>query len=390
MATKIPLKRWTRGGAPVWDIAAQRVIIDGGTVQRCLYLPSEGKVIAGGPIACVRDDGTVLWAYKDNWSGVHGSHSAPIPERDDQLIGTLGCIGKISTPLGTVFGMHSNMGRLYLVTTDGLFVAAVFQDSRLGGDAWPATPRAGAPLGGVTMGSEWFGGHLFQAAKSGECYLIAGFTAYNLIKLNGLDSLKAIPGEVLNVTPAALGEAKRLSEQGAAGAAHEKTLTIARAAGRRKPVVGDVRLLISVYKGKPVAVLYRWKVNAGRDPVTFTCPWRSHTVDRVEVIQQAKIAIQRRGGGRAACLPRLCTEGRRTISNRRRCDLLRRQGRQSRSSRVLVEQVHGARRRCAGRDHGDAQPVGDGDGGGVGGCPCAVRSRAALRRDRKDGGCAAH
>ena len=103
------------------------------------------------------------------------------------------------TPLGTVFGMHSNMGRLYLMTTDGLLVASVFQDCRMGEEASSnqLTATKGSPLGGVTMGSEWFGGHLFQAEKTGETYLIAGFTAYNLLKLDGLDKLPAIPGSQL-------------------------------------------------------------------------------------------------------------------------------------------------------------------------------------------------
>jgi hypothetical protein len=377
MITRIPLKGWTPGGAPIWDVAGQRVLSDGGKVHGCLYLPSEGKVIAGAPITCVRDDGVVLWTYKDNWAGVHASHSAPIPDRDDELIGTLGCIGRVQTPLGTVFGMHSNMGRLYLMTTDGLFVASVFQDCRLGGDAWPDEARPAAPLAGVTMGSEWFGGHLFQVRKSSECYLIAGFTAYNLIKLNGLDKMQAIPGDALTVAPADVRAAEVMAQRRAAKAAARNELVISRAKtapaldgtleefpkdgfvewssgpykiraalavdavnlylaydvrgddnpmvnggkdvkqlfatgdsvdlqlgadpsadpNRSEPAVGDLRLLISVFEGKPVAVLYRWRVKEGSQPVTFTCPWRSCTVDRVDVVKDATVKIARRAGG---------------------------------------------------------------------------------------------
>ncbi len=66
---------------------------------------------------------------------------------------------------------------------------------------------------------------------------------------------------------------------------------------RREAAVGDLRLLLSVFEDRPVAVLYRWKVREGRDPVTFTCPWRSHPVDRVDVLEAAKVKIARRGGG---------------------------------------------------------------------------------------------
>ncbi len=377
MVTKIPLKGWTPGGAPVWDVAAQQVLIDGGKVQGCLYLPGEGQVIAGAPITCVRDDGTVWWTYRDNWAGVHASHNAPIPDRDDQLIGTLGCIGQVRTPLATVFGMHSNMGRLYLMTTDGLFVASIFRDCRLGGEAWPNEARPGAPLGGVTMGSEWFGGHLFQYQKSRECFLIAGFTAYNLIRLDGLDALQAIPGGGLTVTAADRRAAEAMAQQRAAKAAATNELVISRAKAapavdgkldefpndafvewssgpykiraalavddanlylaydvsgddnpmvnrgkdvkqlfvtgdsvdlqvgadpaadptRTEAAVGDLRLLISVFEDKPVAVLYRWTVKEGREPVTFTCPWRSHTLDRVDVVKEAAVHVARRDRG---------------------------------------------------------------------------------------------
>lgn len=377
MVSKIPLKGWTAGGAPIWDIAKQQLLSDGGKVQGCLFLPSDGQVIVG--LTAIGDDGVVRWSYRDQWHGVHDSHHAPLPDNDAQLIGTLGCIGHARTQLGTVFAMHSNMGRLHLMTTDGLFVASVFKDCRLGGDAWPTTARLGAPLRGVTMGSEWFGGHFFKAEKTGEYFLIAGFTAYNLITLNGFDTLQAIPGGTVTVGGAELREAETIGRSRALKQSVPADLTIATAAtppvidgrldevakdsfvawsagpyqiraalaadaaklylaydvsgddnpmvnagqdvnqlfatgdsvdlqvgtdadadpGRGEAAIGDLRLLISVHAGKPVAVLYRWKVEHDPRPVTFTCPWRSHTVDRVEVLAEAEIAIERRNGGYA-------------------------------------------------------------------------------------------
>ncbi len=228
-ASSIPLQRWTAGGAPVWDIPRQRVLSEG-KVQGCLYLPADGKVIAGAPITCLSDNGTVLWTYKDNWPGVHASHNAPIPDRDDQFIGTLGCIGRAKTKLGTVFAMHSNMGRLYLMTIDGLLVASVFQDCRMGADPWPPTARKGAPIGGVTMGSEWFGGHFFKNERSGDYFLIAGFTAYNLIKLNGFETLQPIPAATFQVTPVDLRRAESLALNRASQTSATNSLIIPRVA----------------------------------------------------------------------------------------------------------------------------------------------------------------
>jgi hypothetical protein len=373
---KTPLQGWTPGGAPVWDLKNQRRVAEvrwGG----CYYLGEKNRNIFGAPITCYGDDGVEQWSYKDNWAGVHASHHAPIPDRDDLLVGTLGTIGRAQTALGTVFAMHSNMGRLYLMTTDGLFVASVFQDCRLGPEPMQNETRKGSPLGGATMGGEWFGGHFFKSTQTGEYFLIAGFTSYHLIKLNGLDTLQPVAGGTVEVTAADLDQAQALARSRAVAAAKQKSLTIARAAAapaldgkltgfakdsfvqwasgpyqiraalltdaanlylacdvsgdnnpmvnggkdvrqlfatgdsvdlqlatdpraaadRTEAAVGDLRLLISVFEGKPVAVLYRWKVRADREPVTFTCPWRSHTVDRVEVLADARINIARRGGG---------------------------------------------------------------------------------------------
>jgi len=227
------------------------------------------------------------------------------------------------------------------------------------------------------MGSEWFGGHFFKAEKTGEYYLIAGFTAYNLIKLNGFETLKAIPAETVTVTARDVQDAEKLLQQRAAKAAAQTALAIATAVTppaldgkltgfatnsfvqwesgpyrikaalaadaanlylaydvngdnnpmvnggkdvnqlfatgdsvdlqlgtdpgadtkRTEAAVGDIRLLMSVFQTNSVAVLYRWKAKGEKNPVKFTCPWRSHTVDRVDVLKNAKVNITRRGGG---------------------------------------------------------------------------------------------
>jgi len=60
---------------------------------------------------------------------------------------------------------------------------------------------------------------------------------------------------------------------------------------RRGPVPGDLRLLIAPFEGQPLAVLYRHRVPGAKNPVTFTCPWRSETVDVVRRIDGARIAV---------------------------------------------------------------------------------------------------
>ncbi len=67
---------------------------------------------------------------------------------------------------------------------------------------------------------------------------------------------------------------------------------------RKGPVPGDVRLLIAPYDEGNVAVLYRHRLKSGEkgNPVKFTSPWRSETVEDVRRIENAKIAVQRNEG----------------------------------------------------------------------------------------------
>ena len=245
---KVPLKGWTPGGAPIWNLRKQQLVIGvmksssygepSGPVKytgalkgfevdlpngqglfsngqcnwfpgECLYLPAGGRVVVGPPITCVRDDGTILWTYKDDWPGplrAYWDKPVPVIDRDDALMLPSGCIGRMRTPLGTVFAIQSSIGRMYLMTMDGLFIAGVFRDFRLNPAPWPNDARPGTSLKDVTMGREWTGGHFFGSAKSGESYLIAGSVrdgalgSYDVIKLNGFDTLQAIPGGPLTVT----------------------------------------------------------------------------------------------------------------------------------------------------------------------------------------------
>lgn len=51
---------------------------------------------------------------------------------------------------------------------------------------------------------------------------------------------------------------------------------------RDKPVAGDLRLVVTLAKGKPMAALYRAVVPNSPNPVPFSSPWRTVTFDRVD------------------------------------------------------------------------------------------------------------
>ena len=66
---------------------------------------------------------------------------------------------------------------------------------------------------------------------------------------------------------------------------------------RTTPAPHDCRLLIAPFQGKPIAVLYQYRVPGATHPLTFTSPWRSEVVDVVKQLPQAKIAVVTRKDG---------------------------------------------------------------------------------------------
>jgi hypothetical protein len=70
---------------------------------------------------------------------------------------------------------------------------------------------------------------------------------------------------------------------------------------RVQPVPGDQRLLVSLFEGKPIGVLYRHRVpgTPQNDSVGFSSPWRTEYVDRIDRLDPAKIGIARAPKGYA-------------------------------------------------------------------------------------------
>lgn len=57
-------------------------------------------------------------------------------------------------------------------------------------------------------------------------------------------------------------------------------------ADRTSPVAGDSRLLVTLVDGKPRALLYRPVVPGTRDPIAFSSPWRTLSIDRVDDVSK--------------------------------------------------------------------------------------------------------
>jgi hypothetical protein len=65
---------------------------------------------------------------------------------------------------------------------------------------------------------------------------------------------------------------------------------------------GDLRLLVTFVKGQPKAVLYRAVVPGTKEPVPFSSPWRTITLDRVDDVS-AEIQLAGTGGNYEFSIP---------------------------------------------------------------------------------------
>jgi DNA-binding beta-propeller fold protein YncE len=358
------------GGAPKYpglnDACAKAVPIDLRGSEIETSVDRFGNVVCNSDptMKCFAPDGRTLWTYPNQWTNVHGSHAAPLPETG-VMQGALFFLGM--APLDAradVFVMNGNHGRFFALTSDGLYLDEMFKDVRMG-----------AAVDAYLIGGECFGGFFGRSETDGQYYLQSGHTDYRIFRLRGLSEVKRSQGDV-GVTPEqAVASANNLRRKAEATAAAKEAVIPFRAkppaidgkdddwpredeilwsrsgkfpvrvraaydaqnlylcwivqdpspwvnngkdwtllfktgdsvnfelgsvpaadSNRKGPAPGDVRLLIAPFEGKDIAVLYRYRAPGAKNPVTFTCPWRSERVDEVRRLDGARIAVARREG----------------------------------------------------------------------------------------------
>ncbi len=301
-------------------------------------------------------DGRVLWTYPNRWTNVHGSHQAPLPETG-VLQGTLFFLGM--APLdekSDVFVMNGNHGRFFVISSDGLYLDEMFKDVRMGASL-DAYLIGGECFGGYFGRSDKDGRFYLQSGHTD--YRVFRIHGLEALKRSGgaitVTPAQAVAAENRRKRSAAESSAAREARvefrRGPPSAKEEATARwdrqgqfLARAWAsfdetslhllyevqdsspwvnngrdwtllfktgdsvdlqlgtdpsappqRSQPAPGDFRLLIAPFEGKEIAVLYRHRVPGAKDPVTFTCPWRSEKVDSVKRLESAKIAVKRGG-----------------------------------------------------------------------------------------------
>ncbi|MGC8639199.1 MAG: hypothetical protein ACP5XB_04895 [Isosphaeraceae bacterium] len=386
---KLPVKQWNDCGAPVYEIQdAKRIAREAclGGVDSSIWTDARGQTLIGqNPLMMFSPEGKLLWTYPNQWPGVHGSFTAPLPKRG-LLIGPLYVLGSAQVPeVGEVFCMNSNMGRDFFFTTDGLYIGNLFQDCRGAPEILPDEPRRGMSVKACSAGGEPFGGEFFQNPRDGKYYVGGSLDSCReasvIAQMTGLETVRRFPTQDLTYSEAQHAECQEFLAKQAVKQAAAKVLAITRVKGRAKldadgildwsvfkfsdiasarwafspgrsvgnatwtfddnnlylglqgvqdqtPMInggrdvrtlfktgdavefelrtaadndaqevipGDLRLVVSVFEDKPVAVLYRYKVPGTTEPVPFTSPVGTTNIDQVEVLKDARIAIDRHG-----------------------------------------------------------------------------------------------
>jgi hypothetical protein len=77
----------------------------------------------------------------------------------------------------------------------------------------------------------------------------------------------------------------------------------AAAPDRSAPAPGDQRLLITRVKGQTRALLYRARVPGTKEPVSFSSPWRSISLDAVEDVTSSVTLASDKNGNYEISIP---------------------------------------------------------------------------------------
>lgn len=205
---------WLPGGAPKYPVldeacrAGAPIDMPAGTPETTTLSDGSMLVNSDPEMRCFASDGALRWTYPNRWSNVHGSHQAPLP-RPGQLQGVLFFTGV--APLdetGEVIALQGNHGRIFFLTSDGMYVDEVGRDVRMGGTRdhnW--------------IGGEAFGGSFARSAKDQRWYLQAGGLGYRVMTVAGLERVTRAQGTISVVAEQVAAVERQLARAAAAAAA---------------------------------------------------------------------------------------------------------------------------------------------------------------------------
>lgn len=233
---KLPIVGYAANGAPRYDMAQAKIVpLTNASAQPALNNVhhiiggSDGRVYLNqNPITAVDKHGTVIGTYPSPVGSVHGSHNA-LSARPGYLIGPNTILGAadFGGEIGEVFALNGNLGENYLLTADGMWIQALFKDTR-GMFEQPGKAQRGMPMDAITAGGESFGGNFVRIAN-GKTYLLIGTTDARILEVTGLESIRRLAGS-FTYTKEHYAEVQSLARNKAAQSTQAKEAGVPRAA----------------------------------------------------------------------------------------------------------------------------------------------------------------
>ena len=232
---------FTPAGAPRYDLAHPLKLPNageqGGMGAQTGVGSADGRlVLYNGAYGAARStfdcydiaSGQKLWAYPNDYVGVHGSHNATPPE-PGLIRGAYDIVGAatLPAPIGGVWVIPTNVSEWHILTSDGFYLTRLFQPDPLKyqfpAEAVPGADMTNAPPG---AGGEDFGGSIAQSVD-GKLYVQAGKTGFWNLEVTGLETTRALGGGrlVLSTSDTARAARFQADEQQVVSGPH--TLTVA-------------------------------------------------------------------------------------------------------------------------------------------------------------------
>ena len=179
-------------GTPLYDADGMRKLNDEHLAIRTgeYLVGNSSGVFETGHYRFADLDGNVFATYPLNAMGVHSSQRAPSP-RAGETRGELCYAGAatVAGELGPIVASQGNYGQMFVFTGDGLFVCALFKDSRHGPGPWPLEAEKGADFTDCTMKQEPFDGCMV-VQDDGKMRVVFGRTAANVCVVEGLEQAR--------------------------------------------------------------------------------------------------------------------------------------------------------------------------------------------------------
>ncbi len=214
--TEDGLPRYSKGSAKL--IQANRGLMDWDNVitpdgKRLISIASRHKRTSeyyNGVKVVDLETGEDLWWYKNEYPGVHGGQSGPIPVAG-QIVGPIKQMGTVTVDGVELFALRGYFGADFFFTTDGFYIQTVYRDGRIPMQKMPDDKFAAKNMDMSKMsenGEPWSG--CMVAQPDGNVRLLNSTGGPTIIcsRIEGLDTIEYIEPFKITVTKQMLEEAE--------------------------------------------------------------------------------------------------------------------------------------------------------------------------------------